>query len=57
MKYKDLKIGDKVNVNNSSLKAEVIYVKHNNKTTDVTFKLQSNFRLNGSFNSKSEVNI
>lgn len=57
MKFKDLKVGDKIDVNHSSMKAEVVYVNHLKKTTVVTFKLQSNFRLTGTFDSKSEVNI
>lgn len=57
MKYKELKLGDKININNSSLKAEVIYVKHYKGQTDLTLKLQSNFRLVCNFSSDSEINI
>lgn len=57
MKYKELKKGDKISFNNSSLKAEVIYIKHHKGQTYLTLKLQSNFRLKCKFLSDAEVNI
>ena len=57
MKYKDLKLGDNITVSHMSIKATVIYVKHNKKTTDLTLKLKSDFRLSGTFDSNAEVKI
>jgi len=57
MKYKELKLGDKVQLKNSCLKAEVIYVKHRKGKTDLTLKLSSNFRLVNTFPSNDEVDI
>jgi hypothetical protein len=57
MKYSELKLGNRIHMNNSSLKAEVIYVKHVNGITQFTLKLISGFRLICSFPSKDKVNV
>jgi len=57
MKYSELKLGNKININDSDLKAEIIYVKHINGITQFTLKLISGFRLVCSFPSKDKVNV
>jgi len=57
MKYSELKLGNRIHMNNSNLKAEVIYVKHVNGITQFTLKLISGFRLICSFPSKDKVNV
>ncbi len=57
MKYSELKKNDFINVKGFSIKAKVIYVKHEGGITLLTLRLQSGFILGGQYKSKNEINI